>query len=231
MKHIGIAGNIGAGKTTLCEALSRHYGWEVHYEDTSNNPYLSDFYFDMHRWSFNLQVYFWIPDSNNWSKSRMEVKLLSKTGRFMKMRIFSPPICMKWVSCQRGTSTITSHCSRSWWVLLNHQTSWFIWEPQFQHLWIISNKGAENMKGIWAWTTSKTKPTIWKLYRRIQRLSGSCHPSWWAWFQKKCRRSWKSNRYDPRTNCRSIHKLNLQFHWLEHSPKNRANWLTDIKLN
>ena len=58
MKHIGIAGNIGAGKTTLCEALSRHYGWEVHYEDTSNNPYLSDFYFDMHRWSFNLQVYF-----------------------------------------------------------------------------------------------------------------------------------------------------------------------------
>jgi deoxyadenosine/deoxycytidine kinase len=58
LKHIAIAGNIGAGKTTLTELLSKHYGWEVQYEDTSTNPYLSDFYEDMHRWSFNLQIYF-----------------------------------------------------------------------------------------------------------------------------------------------------------------------------
>jgi len=58
IKHIAIAGNIGAGKTTLSELLSRHYNWEVHFEDTSTNPYLSDFYNDMHRWSFNLQIYF-----------------------------------------------------------------------------------------------------------------------------------------------------------------------------
>ncbi len=58
IKHIAIAGNIGAGKTTLSELLSKHYGWEVHFEDTSTNPYLSDFYNDMHRWSFNLQIYF-----------------------------------------------------------------------------------------------------------------------------------------------------------------------------
>lgn len=58
IKHIAIAGNIGAGKTTLSELLSNHYNWEVHYEDTSTNPYLSDFYNDMHRWSFNLQIYF-----------------------------------------------------------------------------------------------------------------------------------------------------------------------------
>ena len=58
LKHIAIAGNIGAGKTTLSEKLSKHYNWEVQYEDTSNNPYLSDFYEDMQRWSFNLQVYF-----------------------------------------------------------------------------------------------------------------------------------------------------------------------------
>ncbi len=58
MKHIGIAGNIGAGKTSLCQALSKHFGWDVHYEDTTNNPYLNDFYYDMDRWSFNLQVYF-----------------------------------------------------------------------------------------------------------------------------------------------------------------------------
>lgn len=58
MKHIAIAGNIGSGKTTLCELLSKQFGWDVLYEDTSTNPYLSDFYYDMPRWSFNLQVYF-----------------------------------------------------------------------------------------------------------------------------------------------------------------------------
>ena len=58
LKHIAVAGNIGAGKTTLSELLGKHYGWEVHYEDTSVNPYLSDFYTDMQRWAFNLQIYF-----------------------------------------------------------------------------------------------------------------------------------------------------------------------------
>ena len=58
IKHIAIAGNIGAGKTTLTTQLGKHFGWEVNYESTDNNPYLSDFYLDMQRWSFNLQVYF-----------------------------------------------------------------------------------------------------------------------------------------------------------------------------
>ncbi len=58
IKHIAIAGNIGAGKTTLTTQLAQIFGWEVHYEDTENNPYLSDFYNDMSRWSFNLQIYF-----------------------------------------------------------------------------------------------------------------------------------------------------------------------------
>ncbi len=58
IKHIAVSGNIGAGKTTLSELLGNHYGWEVQYEDTNTNPYLSDFYEDMHRWSFNLQIYF-----------------------------------------------------------------------------------------------------------------------------------------------------------------------------
>lgn len=58
VKHVAIAGNIGAGKTTLSELLGRHFGWEVHYESTENNPYLADFYMDMKRWSFNLQVFF-----------------------------------------------------------------------------------------------------------------------------------------------------------------------------
>lgn len=56
--HIGVAGNIGAGKTTLTGLLAKYYGWEAHYEDTEKNPYLESFYEDMQRWSFNLQVYF-----------------------------------------------------------------------------------------------------------------------------------------------------------------------------
>lgn len=56
--HIAIAGNIGAGKTTLTELLAKHYGWEAHYEDVIDNPYLEDFYQSMERWSFNLQIYF-----------------------------------------------------------------------------------------------------------------------------------------------------------------------------
>ncbi|MCF0205997.1 MAG: deoxynucleoside kinase [Bacteroidales bacterium] len=56
--HIAVAGNIGAGKTTLTKLLSKHYGWIPNYEDVDYNPYLNDFYEDMQRWSFNLQVYF-----------------------------------------------------------------------------------------------------------------------------------------------------------------------------
>jgi deoxyadenosine/deoxycytidine kinase len=56
--HIAIAGNIGSGKTTLATLLARHLGYDVKYEDPSENPYISDFYSEMQRWSFNLQVYF-----------------------------------------------------------------------------------------------------------------------------------------------------------------------------
>jgi deoxyadenosine/deoxycytidine kinase len=56
--HIAVAGNIGAGKTTLTTLLSKHYKWAPHFEDADDNPYLNDFYEDMQRWSFNLQVYF-----------------------------------------------------------------------------------------------------------------------------------------------------------------------------
>ena len=56
--HIAIAGNIGAGKTTLTKLLAKHYNWEAQLEDVVDNPYLDDFYNQMERWSFNLQVYF-----------------------------------------------------------------------------------------------------------------------------------------------------------------------------
>ena len=56
--HVAIAGNIGAGKTTLTRLLAKYYKWEPHYEDVLENPYLEDFYNKMERWSFNLQIYF-----------------------------------------------------------------------------------------------------------------------------------------------------------------------------
>ena len=56
--HIVIAGNIGSGKSTLTEMLARHYGWEARFEAVVGNPYLEDYYRDLHRWSFNLEVYF-----------------------------------------------------------------------------------------------------------------------------------------------------------------------------
>jgi deoxyadenosine/deoxycytidine kinase len=58
LRHIAISGNIGSGKTALTEKLSKHYGWTPLYESVDKNPYLRDFYFDMSRWAFHLQIYF-----------------------------------------------------------------------------------------------------------------------------------------------------------------------------
>lgn len=56
--YVAVAGNIGSGKTTLTKLLAKHYSWEPHFENVDDNPYLNDFYEDMQRWSFNLQIYF-----------------------------------------------------------------------------------------------------------------------------------------------------------------------------
>ncbi|HOY12849.1 MAG TPA: deoxynucleoside kinase [Saprospiraceae bacterium] len=58
IQHVALAGNIGAGKTSLTGMLSKQYGWDALFEDANTNPYLSDFYLDMKRWAFNLQIYF-----------------------------------------------------------------------------------------------------------------------------------------------------------------------------
>ena len=73
--HIAVAGNIGAGKTTLSELLAKHYKWTPHYEDVDENPYLNDFYNDMQRWSFNLQIYF----LNSRFKQIIDIRKLAKT--------------------------------------------------------------------------------------------------------------------------------------------------------
>jgi Deoxynucleoside kinases len=82
-KHIAVAGNIGSGKTTLTEMLSKHFKWTPHYENVEHNPYLVDFYEDMHRWSFNLQIYF----LNNRLKSLLEIRN-SKTSVIQDRTIY-----------------------------------------------------------------------------------------------------------------------------------------------
>lgn len=56
--HVAVSGNIGSGKTTLTRLLAKHYAWEPHFEDADDNPYINDFYAEMQRWSFNMQIYF-----------------------------------------------------------------------------------------------------------------------------------------------------------------------------
>lgn len=72
--HIAIAGNIGAGKTTLTRLLAKHFNWDAHYEEVEDNPYLDDFYTQMERWSFNLQIFF----LNSRYKQILEIR---KTGK------------------------------------------------------------------------------------------------------------------------------------------------------
>jgi len=89
--HIAIAGNIGSGKTTLTKMLAKRYGWTPRFEPVDNNPYLADFYEDMERWSFNLQIYFL-------SKRFKEVVEISKSKEYIVQdrtifedaRIFAP---------------------------------------------------------------------------------------------------------------------------------------------
>jgi len=89
--HIAVAGNIGSGKTTLTKMLSKRYGWTPRFEPVDNNPYLADYYADMPRWSFNIQIYFL-------NKRFREVVEISKSDQYIiqdrtifeDARIFAP---------------------------------------------------------------------------------------------------------------------------------------------
>ena len=89
--HIAIAGNIGAGKTTLTKMLAKRYGWKPHFDPVDNNPYLEDYYADMTRWSFNLQIYFLnkrFRDVVEISKSKDTI--IQDRTIFEDARIFAP---------------------------------------------------------------------------------------------------------------------------------------------
>lgn len=89
--HIAVAGNIGSGKTTLANMLAKHYGWDIQLEDNDDNPYISDFYEDMQRWSFNLQVYFLNVRYNNIKKIRENSKpVIQDRTIYEDANIFAP---------------------------------------------------------------------------------------------------------------------------------------------
>lgn len=74
-KHIAVSGNIGVGKTTLTEKLAKHFNWQAQYENVSNNPYLNDFYNDMQRWAFHIQIFF----LNNRLQNLLEIRRGNQT--------------------------------------------------------------------------------------------------------------------------------------------------------
>ena len=89
--HIAIAGNIGSGKTTLTKMLAAHYGWTPKFESVDFNPYLSDFYEDMERWSFNLQIYFLNKRFKDVVEiSRCDDVIIQDRTIFEDARIFAP---------------------------------------------------------------------------------------------------------------------------------------------
>ena len=89
--HVAIAGNIGSGKTTLTKMLASHYGWTPKFESVDFNPYLSDFYEDMERWSFNLQIYFLNKRFKDVVEiSRCDDVIIQDRTIFEDARIFAP---------------------------------------------------------------------------------------------------------------------------------------------
>ena len=91
--HIAIAGNIGSGKTTLTKMLAKHYDWKPLFEPVDYNPYLEDFYQDMSRWSFNLQIYFLNKRFKDVvSISRTEDAIIQDRTIFEDAKIFAPNI-------------------------------------------------------------------------------------------------------------------------------------------
>ena len=105
---IAVAGNIGAGKTTLTELLARHYGWEPKYEAVATNPYMEDYYKDIHRWSFCLETFF--------LKERFrDLLAISQTDKdiIQDRSIFEgvPPTTRQWATWSSATTTPTWNCS------------------------------------------------------------------------------------------------------------------------
>ncbi len=103
--HIAIAGNIGSGKTTLTKMLAKRYNWSPRFEPVEHNPYLDDFYKDMSRWSFNLQIYFLNKRFKEVWKSARATRTSFRTAPSLRMPASSRPTFTDRDICQTATST------------------------------------------------------------------------------------------------------------------------------
>ncbi len=106
--HIAVAGNIGAGKTSLTKLLAKHYKWEPHFEEVADNPYLDDFYNQMERWSFNLQIYF----LNNRYRQILEIResgnsIIQDRNIYEDAHIFAPNLHAMGLMTNRDFSNYT----------------------------------------------------------------------------------------------------------------------------
>lgn len=109
--HIGIAGNIGSGKTTLTRMLAGHYGWTPKYEAVTYNPYIEDYYKDIHRWSFNLEIYFLTKRFKDGLRFPALRKPSSRTGPYSKACTYSQPTTGTWETFPKGISPPIWSCS------------------------------------------------------------------------------------------------------------------------
>ena len=144
--HLAIAGNIGSGKTTLTGLLAKHYNYEAQYEDVDDNPYLDDFYEEMQRWSFNLQIYFLRSRFEQVIRVREEnLDVIQDRTIYEDANIFAPNLHAMGLMTARdynSYSGLFELMERN----LQAQTSSFIYEHPFL-LWLTTFKREdENMR-------------------------------------------------------------------------------------
>ena len=109
--HIGVAGNIGSGKTTLTRMLAEHYGWTPQYEAVTYNPYLEDYYKDISRWSYNLETYFLAQRFKDLLEISKSDDVIIQAGRSWRACTFSLPTIRRSATSPSGISTPTCSCS------------------------------------------------------------------------------------------------------------------------
>ena len=113
--YIGIAGNIGSGKTTLTEMLAEHYQWEPRYEKVVDNPYMNDYYKNLHRWSFALEVFFLKERFKDVLQISESENNIIQDRPFMKESSYLPPTITRRATSATATSRLTWSFTRLWW--------------------------------------------------------------------------------------------------------------------
>ena len=125
--HIVVAGNIGSGKTTLTNMLVKHYGWKPQMETVEENPYLADYYKDIARWSFCLEVFFLKQRFRDLLRLPNRRTQSFRTALSLRVSISLLPITRRWATWATATLPHIWNCSSQWWALYTYPTWWYTW--------------------------------------------------------------------------------------------------------